>query len=190
MRHKSSYARRVRTAEPMTAEELLALNLPNRRTELVRGRLVVSEPAGFHHGDIAMRIAVLIEVYARAHNLGRVFAAETGFKLFSKPDTVRAPDVAFIRRERLPDPPPRGFAAFAPDLAVEVLSPDDRPGEVQEKVDDWLGGGAALVWVVDPMRRTARVHRADGTKQSVDTNGALDGEGVLPGFSLPLSELA
>ena len=172
-----------------TAEELERLNLPNKRTELVRGVLIVREPAGFRHGDVAMAIALAVGTFVRAHGQGRVVAAETGFKLFSNPDTVRAPDVGFVRSERIPDPLPRGFAPFAPDLAVEVLSPDDRPGEVLAKVADWLNAGTRLVWVVDPDRRTARVHRADGTLALVPDGGSLDGEDVLPGFSCQLADV-
>ena len=174
----------------MTAEELLRLNLPNKRTELVRGVLVVREPAGYQHGDVAMRLAAAIFTHVQARGLGRVFAAETGFTLARKPDTVRAPDVAFISTARLPDPPPRGFAELAPDLAVEVLSPDDRPGEVLAKVADWLNAGARLVWVVDPVRVLARVYRADGSESMLDETDALRGEDLLPGFEYPLSAIA
>jgi len=174
----------------MTAEELLRLNLPNKRTELVRGVLVVREPAGYQHGDVAMRLAAAIFTHVQARGLGRVFAAETGFTLAWKPDTVRAPDVAFISTARLPDPPPRGFAELAPDLAVEVLSPDDRPGEVLAKVADWLNAGARLVWVVDPVRVLARVYRADGSESMLDETDALRGEDLLPGFEYPLSAIA
>jgi len=170
----------------MTAEEMLRLNLSDKRTELVRGVLVVREPAGYHHGDVAARLLVAIANHVNANGLGRVFAAETGFTLTRNPDTVRAPDVAYISAARLPDPPPREFAELAPDLAVEVLSPDDRPGEVLAKVADWLSAGARLVWVVDPMRVIARVYRADGTESMVDETGALQGEDVLPGFEYPL----
>jgi len=173
----------------MTAEELLRLNLPNKRTELVRGVLVVREPAGYQHGDVAMRLAAAIFTHVQARGLGRVFAAETGFTLARKPDTVRAPDVAFISTARLPDPPPRGFAELAPDLAVEVLSPDDRPGEVLAKVADWLNAGARLVWVVDPVRVLARVYRADGSESILGETDALRGEDVLPGFEYPLSAI-
>lgn len=171
----------------MTAEELLRLSLPNKRTELVRGVLLVREPAGYRHGDVAMRLAAAIFNYVEAHGLGRVFAAETGFTLARDPDTVRAPDVAFISKARLPDPPPRGFAELAPDLAVEVLSPDDRPGEVLAKVGNWLTAGARLVWVVDPVRVVARVYRADGTESILDETDALRGEDVLTGFEYPLN---
>ena len=170
----------------LTAEELLHLNLPNKRTELVRGILVVRELAGNQHGDVAMRLGVAIHTHVEAHRLGRVFAAEAGFTLARKPDTVRAPDVAFISIERLPDPPPRGFAELAPDLAVEVLSPDDRAGDVLEKVADWLKAGTRLVWVVDPIRVNARVYRADGSESLLNETDALQGEDVLPGFTCAL----
>jgi len=173
----------------MTAEELLRVNLPNKRTELVRGVLVVREPAGYRHGDVAARLSAAISNHVDANGLGRVFAAETGFTLRRKPDTVRAPDVAFIGNERLPDPPPRGFAELAPDLAVEVLSPDDRPGEVLEKVADWLNAGVRLVWVVDPVRVTARVYRADGSESILSATDALLGEDILPGFEYQLSAI-
>ena len=125
----------------------------------------------------------------RASGLGVAFAAETGFTLERNPDTVRAPDAGFVHRDRVPSPLPRGYAEFAPDLAVEVLSPDDRPGEVLAKIGDWLRAGTRLVWIVDPIRRTARVYRADGTESFATIDGSLDGEDVLPGFSLALSAI-
>ena len=176
-------------ATPMTADELLHLNLPDKRTELVKGVLVVREAAGYRHGEVAMNLATAIHSFVRAHRLGSVLAAATGFKLFSNPDTVRAPDVAFIRADRVPTPAPRGFPAMAPDLAVEVLSPDDRPGEVLKKVADWLNAGVLLVWVVDPVRRVARVYRPDGTDSQLTERDALEGEDVLPGLSIPLAEV-
>ena len=171
----------------MTAEELLHLNLPNKRTELVRGVLVVREPAGYRHGDVAARFLVAIGNHVYAHKLGRVFAAGTGFTLERAPDTVRAPDVAFIRTDRLPDPMTRGFAEIAPDLAVEVLSPDSRPGETLAKVADWLKAGCRLVWVVDPIRNGARVYRADGSESLLAATESLDGEDVLSGLAIPMA---
>lgn len=173
----------------LTADDLRKLQPPDKRTELVRGVMIVREPGGFRHGDIVVGLTVVIAQFVRAHNLGRVLAAETGFTLFTNPDTVRAPDVAFVRRDRIPDPLPRGFASFAPDLAVEVLSPGDRPGEVLAKVADWLTAGTRLVWIVDPDHRLARVHRADGTVSLISDSGALAGEDVLPGFTCPLAEV-
>jgi Uma2 family endonuclease len=174
---------------PLTAEELLHLNLPNKRTELVRGALIVREPAGYRHGDVAARLLTMIGAFVYANKLGRVLAAETGFTLARNPDTVRAPDVAFITSARAPDPPPRGFAELAPDLAVEVLSPGDRPGEVLAKVGDWLDAGCRLVWVIDPERRKAQAFRADGAVTLLSGDETLDGEDVLPGLSCRLREV-
>ena len=177
------------SASVVTAEELFYLNLPDKQTELVRGKLIVREPPGYQHGLVALEIARLIANHAHDHGLGIALAAETGVKLFSKPDTVRAADVAFIGRARVPDPPPTGYLALAPDLAVEVLSPNDRAGDVQGKVSDWLTAGSRLVWVIDPVRRRALVYRADGSVALLGERDTLDGEDVLPGFGCPLDSL-
>ena len=173
----------------MTADELLRLNISDARSELIRGELVVREPAGYRHGNVAARLLVAIGAFVETRALGWVFTAETGFRLREGPDTVRAPDVAFVRHDRLPDPPPRGYASLAPDLVVEVLSPDDRPGEVLSKVGDWLEAGTALVWAVDPERHTARVYRADGSEDHLGEADRLEGETVLPGFECELRRI-
>ena len=118
-----------------------------------------------------------------------LFGQDTGFLIERDPDTVRAPDVAFVSAARTPEIGRRGYVPFAPDLAVEILSPGDRPSEVLEKVAAWLGAGTRLVWVIDPDRGNARVHRADGSTSIVPEDGALDGEDVLPGFNCPLAEV-
>ena len=118
-----------------------------------------------------MNLGVELAVHVKRTAAGAVFAAETGFKLATNPDTVRAPDVAFIAEDRLPSGDTRGYPALAPDLVVEVLSPDDRPGEVLAKVGDWLSAGCRLVWVVDPERRVARVYRHDGSETIVSGTG-------------------
>ena len=171
----------------MTADELLHAHIPDKRVELVRGVLVVREPAGARHGLVAMSLGIELGAHARRTGAGMVFAAETGFKLAGDPDTVRAPDVAFITTERFPLADTRGYPACAPDLAVEVLSPGDRPGDVLAKVGDWLSAGTRLVWVIDPERRLARVYRQDGSEALVPADGTLDGEDVLSGFSCPLA---
>src|SRR5213078_1972868 len=158
----------------MTADELLRTHVPDKRSELVRGVLVVREPAGSRHGLVTMNLGAELAVYAKQTGAGGVYAAETGFKLASNPDTVRAPDIAFVTRERLPPPATTGYPALAPDLAVEVLSPGDRPGEVLARVADWLSAGTRLVWVVDPERRLARDYRHDGSEAIVTAEGALD----------------
>jgi Uma2 family endonuclease len=174
---------------PMTAEELLRTHLPDKRVELVRGVLVVREPAGFRHGAISATLTKLLAVHVDSNGLGRVLAAETGFQLAADPDTVRAPDVAFVSRERLPDPEQGGYPALAPDLAVEVLSPGDRPGETLTKVGEWLNAGCRLVWVVDPNRRVVHVYRQDGSESLLTENGVLSGEDVVPDFNCPLAAI-
>ena len=173
----------------MTADELLRVQIPDKHVELVRGVLVVREPAGLRHGRVAMELARRLGNQVDAHRLGRVYAAETGFTLAREPDTVRAPDIAFLRRERVPDPEPAGFPNLAPDLVVEVLSSNDRPGEVLTKVADWLSAGTSLVWVIDPERHLGRVYRDDGSEQIVAADQSLDGEDVVPGFSCQLEAI-
>lgn len=184
------------TESLMTAEQLLTYYAPDKRTELVRGRLVVREPAGYEHGVVAGRVYGTLwtflqrdrESRSAEHPLGELLAAETGFTLQRSPDTVRAPDVAFVSWHRRPSAV-RGFAELAPDLAVEVRSPDDRTGDVVAKVGDWLRAGSLLVWVLDPMRRAAQVYRADGAVSVLSDADALDGEQVLPGFRCELRDI-
>jgi len=177
------------TTPLITADELLRNPIPNKRTELVRGRLIVREPAGSRHGIVAMNIGVALANHVKRADAGFVFAAETGFMLAANPDTVRAGDVAFVAPGRLDPHATRGFAALAPDLVVEVLSPDDRPGEVLAKAGDWLEAGTRLVWLVDPVRHSARVYRYDGSVAVVQQDGSLDGEDVVPEFSCPLATI-
>lgn len=170
----------------LSADELLDVRIPGKQVELVRGVLVVREPPGYRHGEITARLIKALLDFADAHDLGRVVAGDTGFQLSTDPDTVRGPDIAFIRRERVPHPSPVGYAALAPDLIIEVLSPHDRPGETLAKVADWLCAGSRLVWVIDPERRLARVYRADGSETMLTADEALDGEDVMPGFACAL----
>ena len=187
LRHRSSF--HYMAPALMTADELLHSNIPDKRTELVRGVLVVREPAGYNHGRVIAQLTGRLWSHVERTAAGQLLGAETGFTLFRDPDTVRAPDIAFVHRDRLPDPASRGFVDRAPDLVVEVLSPDDRPGEILGKVGDWLQAGTRLVWVIDPERRTARIYRADGSQTSVTEAVELSGEEVLPGFACPLSSL-
>ncbi|PYP15933.1 MAG: hypothetical protein DMD52_08855 [Gemmatimonadetes bacterium] len=110
-----------------------------------------------------MRVGAFVE----RHDLGHVFAQDTGFKIERDPDTVRAPDVAFVAREGLVHIPQEGYAELAPDWVAEILSPSDSPGEVLEKVGQWLSAGVRVVWLLDQVRRDARIYRADGTDRAV-----------------------
>lgn len=173
----------------MTADELERLDVPGKSTELVRGRLVVREPPGTYHGLIAAKLAYLVGAFVYPNGSGVLFGQDTGFKIESNPDTVRAPDLAFLSQERSSEIRPRGYAAVAPDLVAEILSPDDRPGEMLAKIGEWLDAGVRLVWVIDPARAEAHVHRADGSLSVIHAGGVLDGEDVLPGFRCPLSDV-
>ena len=170
----------------LTAEQLLYTNVPNKRTELVRGRLIIHEPPGGKHGYVAANLAFRLSQHVDLTGAGAVFVGDVGFTLRRDPDTVRGPDVAFVRKDGLPQPIPDSYLEFAPDLVVEVLWHHDRPGDVLAKVGDWLEAGARLVWVIDPERRLARVYRADGTERILEETDPLLGEDVLPGFSCTL----
>ena len=174
----------------MTADELLRLPDDGLRHELVRGELRTMAPSGGEHGSIASTFHLSLGPYVRLHNLGRTYIADTGYRLTSDPDTVRAPDVAFVRRERVEAAGPlRGYWAGAPDLAVEVISPNDLYTEVDEKVAEYLEHGARLVFVVNPRRRTVARHRPGEPVLILTEDDVLDGEDVVPGWTLPVRDL-
>ena len=178
-----------RSERLLTANDLLMLEKAGKSTKLVRGELIVREAPSTYHGRVQGILHVLVGAYVRTHGLGAVFGQDTGFKIASDPDTVRAPDLAFVDRARVAQIARRGYAALAPDLVAEILSPDDRRGEVLTKVGEWIEAGVRLAWVIDPERRVAAVYRDDGSVMTVSSDGQLDGETVLPGFSFRLSEL-
>lgn len=185
----ASYVPTMSPATPITAEEFLHVSIPGKRVELVRGVLVVREPAGLPHGRITLNLARRLADYVDAKDLGQIYVGDTGFTLARGPDTVRAPDISFIRRERLPTPEPAGFPDMAPDLAVEVLSPSNRPAEVLGKIADLLSAGTRLVWVIDLERRVARTYHLDGAEAVLSADDALQGDDVLPGFVCSLGAI-
>jgi Uma2 family endonuclease len=172
----------------MTAEQLF-LEPDLGRCELLQGELMMMSPSGSMHGRYCAFLAASLWDYVDEHKSGMVFGAETGFILARNPDTVRAPDVAFVTRERLPDPLPTGFFPGPPDLAVEVLSPSDRAGEVTAKTRGWLAAGCREVWLVDPETKTVTLHRPDGTIVQLSSSDILESPLLLPGFRKPLAEL-
>jgi Uma2 family endonuclease len=179
------------TTTIVTADELLALPTGmGKRYELVAGELRVMSPAGWRHGEVASNIAALLGPYIRMHNLGRGFAAETGFLLKRKPDTVRAPDFAFISTANLPTSDPiEAFWPGPPDLAIEVVSPGDATAEVAEKVEEWLAAGCAAVWVVDPKLQMVTIFRSLSEVEIKAAGKTLSGDPVVPGFSCAVAEL-
>lgn len=179
------------TTTPFTAAELLELPAGmGKRYELVRGELRTMSPSGWRHGSVVGNLHALLAEHIRKHKLGMIFGAETGFRLARNPDTVRAPDFAFIAKEHLPsEEPSEAFWPGAPDLAVEVLSPGDRSGEVNEKIAAWLDAGVAAVWVVDPQLETVTIYAASKSVQVRAAGELLEGGHVLPGFSCAVDEL-
>jgi len=167
----------------MTAEELLQYRHEPFQQELIAGRLHEMEPPGAEHGIVASRIAMLLVRHVEATQLGIVFASEVGFQPAADPDTVRAPDVAFVARARVDATGiPRGYWPGAPDLAIEVVSPNDRHSAVEGKALDWLEAGARAVGV-DPPRRTATVYRAAHDIRVLTAGESLELGDVVPGWS-------
>jgi Uma2 family endonuclease len=172
----------------ITAAELLKMG-DIGRCELIYGELVMISPAGFDHGEIALRIGSLLLDYVEERDLGVVLAAETGFKIESNPDLVRAPDASFIRKNRVPKTPWRKYFPGVPDLAVEVLSPEDGRREIAEKVNMWLAHGTISCWVADPETRTLTIYRAAQTPIRLSTSNKITHEPTLPGLVLPISKI-
>ena len=174
----------------MTADELLDMPDDGWRYELIRGELIRMSPAGNRHGKFAMRMGTPLGVYVEDNDLGEVYAAETGYFLAFDPDTVRAPDVSFISRERLDEiGETDGYWPDAPGLAVEVISPNDRYTEVEAKVLDWLDAGTRMVIVVNPRTRTVRVYRSPSDVTDLTMDDTIDGADVVPGWRLPVARI-
>lgn len=175
--------------KPITGEELLKMG-DIGRCELVRGEIVRMSPAGGRHGELANSIAMLLTVHVKSEKLGKVYAAETGFYTQRNPDTVRAPDTMFVSNERVAQiGDPIKYLDVPPDLAVEILSPDDTRTGVETKVEEYLQTGVRLVWVIDPDRRIVAVYRPSSDRTQLGQSEDLIGEDVLPGFSVPVSQI-
>ena len=170
-----------------TAQQLFEMP-GHEHFELVEGELIPMSPPGFDLGCIVLGIAAELREFVRARKLGMV-VVEAGFCVARDPDTVRSPDVAFVRAERVPPGGVRAFFDGAPDLAVEVISPNDRASEVIAKADDWLRFGCAAVWVVDPETKTVTVYSHRPQTLFLSANDTLVCEELLPGFSLPVSQM-
>lgn len=176
--------------QPVTADDLLHMPNDGFRYELINGELHQMAPAGFEHGKTAVKVTLSLAQYVYAHTLGEVCTAETGFRIASDPDTVRAPDAAFIIRERVEAAGDvKGYWPGAPDLVVEVISPNDLYTEVEEKVADWLRAGTRMVIVVNPRRRSVNLYRPAADVRVLTENDTLDGGDVVPGWMLPVRDM-
>jgi Uma2 family endonuclease len=171
----------------VTAEEFE--RMPDFRGELVEGRLVEMSPVNLDHGRVVLQLGSLLQRHVREARLG-VVGVEVGFKLASNPDTVRGPDIAFMRQDRLATARRRGFVHGSPDLAIEVLSPDDRPGYMRKKIEEYLTRGTSLVVIVNPDKRTVVLHRKAVAATTLSgEDEMLDLDAVIPGFRCTLKQI-
>lgn len=181
------------TTQYVTDEDLLRLPRDGQKYERVDGQIRVS-PAGFRHGAVIMRLAIRLGAFVSERTLGYLADSSTGFRwpgrMPDRPDNVRCPDVSFVAAGRFPEErEPEGFPSLAPDLAVEVLSPGDRRGDVMEKVGEYLDVGTRLVWIIDPQQRTAAAYRSLTDVRVIGETDVLDGEDVVPGFACLLKDV-
>lgn len=174
---------------PMTADELLDMPDDGFRYELVRGELIKMSPASPFHSECALTMGASLIMHADANRLGRTYGADMGFELAS--NHVRAPDMSFVRAERVRAAPrdARGFFPGPPDLAVEVISPNDRYGEVDEKVAEWLDAGTLAVVVVNPRNLTVKIHRPRADVVDLNVDDVLEVQDVVPGWRMPVAAI-
>ena len=174
----------------LTADDLAKQPDDGTQYELVKGVLQKTPPAGFEHGICAAEIGSRLNVHVKTHKLGYVCGAETGFKITQNPDTVRAPDAAFVSQASIEQQGiVRGYWEGAPDLAVEVISPGDTYAEVAEKVEDWLTAGCKMVWVINPRRETIEVYRPNADFIILRETDTLDGGDVVEGFQCRVQDI-
>jgi Uma2 family endonuclease len=180
-----------RPGQPWTIADLEALGGSEHHYELVRGDLMIASPASPQQGRYASRLIHALVDFVDEHDSGEVYTAEPGFVLKPEPEAiVRAPDVAFVRKDRIPPPDEQtGFWPVAPDLVIEIVSPSDSADEIQAKVQDYLDAGTRLIWVVYPATKTVTEYRKRGALRQLDIDDVLKGSSVLPGFSYPLKQL-
>jgi len=179
------------TTDRMTIAAFEAMAEPlDGRHELINGEVVETTGSGPRHNLLAKQLMLLLDDHVRNHALGIVFTDGASFILNQDPPLVRVPDIAFVSRDRIPSTGiPIGFWPGAPDLAVEVVSPDDRAANVRAKVGCYLSAGTRLVWVLWPEDRAVTVYRAGKAAVELGVNDSLDGGDVLPGFAVRVADL-
>ena len=177
-------------AKLITADELLQLYSKGVQGELIRGELCRTMPAGGEHGEIVVNLAYQLQSFVKPRGLGRIAASDSGVWLERDPDTVREPDIAFISTGKIPaDARITGYYEVAPDLVVEVVSPNNTDREINDKAKMWLSHGVQLVWVVYPDTRTVAIHPHDGPVTVLSDTETLDGQDILPGFTCNIADI-
>jgi Uma2 family endonuclease len=176
------------TVKTTTIEDLWQIEEPGRY-DLIRGDLYQMPPVGAEHGAIESNLIIVLGGYIRARRLGQVYTGDTGFIISQDEQTWLSPDVAFVRAERLPQERWTGFVPVPPDLAVEIVSPSDRPSLVTSKVLQYLAAGVSLVWVVEPDERTITVFARDGSRNVYRQDDEIDGGDIVPGLAASVGSL-
>ncbi len=186
----SDYTVLAAPAQAWTEADLLRLgHADHYQYELVRGELRQMSPANSVHGNLEFRLAVALGKYLEQHPLGEGYTGDTGFQLSAEPLTIRSPDLAFIRTERLPTGSRPAFLPLAPDLVIEIVSPSEQARTIAEKVSDYLTAGTRLLWVVYPEQQQVHEYRAAQAFRIYTIGDTLDGHEVLPGFRFALAAL-
>lgn len=176
--------------EIKSAAQLFSTPHEGNRLELVKGVLIVMSPAGSEHGRIASRILIRLGNHVEANDLGETFAAETGFLIESNPDTVRAPDAAFVSHERLNAVKlTSAYLPLAPDLVVEVVSPNDSSSDVEAKAEQWLNAGSQIVLVADPQNETIRIYRSTSEIQVFHSGESFSSGEVCDNWQLAVNDV-
>jgi Uma2 family endonuclease len=171
----------------MTDEELMQLPKNGCKYEYVHGELVMS-PAGLIQEKVGTRLIYLISSYLEDNPVAEILGSNAGFRMPS--GNLRSPDISVVRLERLPDGEvPKGFGYFAPDLAIEVLSPNQTPASLREKIEEYFANGTQLVWLINEERRTVMVYRSPNDVLTLNEPDTIDGSPVLPGFACRVSEI-
>ncbi len=159
------------------------------RCELVDGKIIMRSPTSWRHGKYESRFDYALKNFVNEHQLGEVMVGEVGLYTRRNPDTVRGADVIFISRARLAQVKSASFLDVAPELVVEVMSPDDRWSEVKQKIREYFDIGVILVWIADPTDKTVSVYRSLTEVHLFTENDILTGEEILPGFNLSVATL-
>jgi Uma2 family endonuclease len=170
----------------LTADELERMTDDDSvQIELDEGELITMPPAGEEHGRHELKVIRLLDRFVEAHKLGQIYTSDTGFRL--RDNTVRCPDVGFVRQSRVAAMKSRGLAPGAPDLAVEIFSPSDSVRQLMRKVKQYFAAGCHTVWIVYPERREVQVLDAQGTDQLLSIGDTIEAPELLPGFSEPIA---
>ena len=175
---------------PMTIDEFLVADLPEGKSELVRGEVRLTPPPGAPHGKAIANLVFALTADVKERRLGEVFGDSVGYELIRFPHTVRVPDASFVRADRIPSDGVRpGLFKFPPDLAIEVISPSETASSLEEKIRDYATSGTRLIWIVDPMRRTILTIPDDTPVSWLAEADTLDGGSVIPGFACPVADV-